>query len=330
LQMKAILFLAVLVIAAQSNQLAQLYRGFISNIPMEAELKNSVMNDGLECIHQTEGMLMWVVRIIQKDIISGKNYLEAIKEFLYAEDMLSHHIAPQCLMTYQRIRKFMRENAANVRVDFNDRYEFSLLKAKLVQTFARSIEDMFSGRGFNAGEKLATFYKLGDGLMDPELPKIADLDWDKYVPFNEERFINEFIPSFFRELGASETQINGYVYCVKTLIPVFRKAFSNRALYSGQFLPAVTAFLEGALEIVDALQKCERQVDLVPFQRLFGLFMSHPVKFLVMTNISPLLEFFTITEAQFNLNVHSNQGEYVLAGKDAAKIVKAHFRGIAY
>jgi len=167
-------------------------------------------------------------------------------------------------------------------------------------------------------------------LMDPELSKIADLDWDKYVPFNEERFINEFISTFFRELGASKAQIDGYVFCAKTLLPVIKKALSNPALHSHQFLPAVTALLEGTLEIIDAVQKCEKQVDFFPFQKLFGLFMSHPVKFLVWTNINQILDLLTITEAHLNMSVHSNHGEYVLAGKEFAKIVKIYLNGIAY
>jgi len=328
--MKANLFLAVLVIAAQSNPITELYRGFISNLPMEPELQNSIMNDGLECLEITESNLMFVAYMFQHNILPGKKIDLAFQAIFNAGVRYAREVVPQCKKTLERIWDFLYETQRVNSKYYYERSEAYLYEAKLAQTFARAVEDLLFNRGYESGEKLATIYKFIGNLIDHELPHIASPDWDKYVPFNEERFINEFIPSFFRELGANEVQVNGYVFCIKTLLPVIRKAFSNPALNSGKFLPAANAFLEGTLEIIDALEKCERQVDHVPLQKLFGLFMIRPVEFLVRVSANTLLEKFAIIEAQLNMDLHGRQGEYDLAGKDFAKMAKAFLKGAVY
>ena len=220
--MKAILFLAVLVIAAQSNPIHELYRGFISNLPMETELKNSVMNDGLECLHQ----FTWVIRLVQHDLLEGKNFMEAIKEVLYIEDLLKQKVVPQCLMTSQRIWKFFQENRGNPKLYFSSESELILFEAKMMQTLGRAVEDLIYNRGFQAGEKMADFMKFGFNMIDPELPQVEPDDSYLYLfIILEEKAIRELLPSLFKELGGNEAQINGCVSCVKDLISFIKNQF---------------------------------------------------------------------------------------------------------
>jgi len=328
--MKAILFLAVLVIAAQSNPITELYRGFISNLPMETELKNSIMNDGLECLHQTEGVLKWAVRLIQQDLLKGRNFLEAIKEILYTEELIMHRIAPQCVMTSQRIGRFLQENSGIHRIfelGLTDP-QVKIIHAEIYQTLARVVEDLVYNRGFAAGEKLATSFKLAFYMIIPELP-VIEVDYSDPAPLDEEKFYNEFIATFFRELGASEAQVNGYVSCSKAVVPVLGKVFSNPILHRGQFLPAMTAFLDGSLEIIDTLQKCEK-IDFNPVKKVIGLFMRNPVEFLVKLGTNSLFQRVDIAKAEYAVLDHGLRRDYTNTGKDLVKMVKAYLKDIVF
>jgi hypothetical protein len=327
--MKAILFLAVLLVAANSSPVHEIFRGFVSSLPMNTEFKNSVINGGLECINSSENVIMRLFMSLQKDI-NEKHFAQALQEVMVAVDLLEHQIAPQCLMTYQQIVMLFMQRMGAFKLDISNPAAPMLFAGKLIQTFGESVEALAYMRPFNAGEKIANMLMTAFGLMDMGLPKVAQFNYSSFTPFDGERFINKFVPAFLKELGANEYQVNSTTACARDMFNVTKGALINPALHSPDFFVGFPALLEGLMKITDSLNRCNKMVDFSPVQKIFGLFMRYPAQFVMKYYMNDILQKLTVVENEWNFGVHMQHGDYTLAGKALANVIKMELKDIAF
>jgi len=329
-QMKAILFLAVLVLAAQSNPLNEVYQSFLNNLPMNAEQKNYLTISGASCLNSAQELIMTTFSSVQRDI-QGKNIIALLKDVILAEDALENKIVPQCISTFQILVSYFQRSNQTSSSRFEENFsEFILRDSYVSQNLARALESLARNQFANAGKLLADALKAQYYIMKPELGEVVQRNYTKYTPFDEERFIREFVSSLLKELGANQNQINGTVACVRDLVNVTKTVIANPALHRGDKFTAVHAFLESAMMITDSLHRCEQEVDLNPLQQLAGLFMRYPLQLVFRVYINGYLEKLTMARSMMNFNEHGAQGDYTLAGKDLADWVKANLREIVY
>jgi len=198
----------------------------------------------------------------------------------------------------------------------------------MIQIVGQGIEQMVHGNVWGAGERFATVAKAAFGMITIELPQVDDMT---FVPMDEQRFISEFIPAYLREFQASDEQVNSTVTCVFGLVHAAQQAVSNPALRSRDFLTSGTAFLEGAIKVVDALEVCEHsRIYLPTLGRFIQVFVQHPFQVYLQMTINNVLESPTIMSSYLNMNVHNMAGKYAVAGKDAAQYTKTILKNILH
>jgi hypothetical protein len=325
--MKAVLFLAFLVFAAQAQTpIHELYQGFINNLPLESNLKQSLYSQGMECLNSAVGLIADYLPRIQRDVQS-KQFFDILKVIVFAEDAFEHKIAPQCVGAYQQLAQVLAQNSRQPNIDFYEYQNVLLFQATVQQELARAFETVLSNRFYEAGAKLAHTVAIAAGMVNVELPKIAQ--FGTYTPYNEEKFIREYIAGAMGELGANGLQINQVTRCVQGLVNSTKAAFSNPALHYGDRLSAVHAFLEGALMVTDSFHLCQ-EVDFTPIAQFAQLFKMYPIQMIVKIALNGYTNRVAIMENAFNISPHTHNGEYFLAGKDFAKQIKAQLKDIVY
>jgi len=198
----------------------------------------------------------------------------------------------------------------------------------MIQIVGQGLEHIVHGNVWAAGERFATFVKAGLGMITLELPQI-DENFN-FVPLNEERFLREFIPAYLREFHASDEQVNNTLSCVFGLVHAAQETILNPAVYSGDFITAVTAMIEGAIKVVDALEKCQHQAYLPTLPQVVSLFVRYPFQVYLQMTINNVLEMPKQMATSLNMDIHARTGQYAVAGKEAAEYTKTMLKNILH
>lgn len=203
------------------------------------------------------------------------------------------------------------------------------------RVFAQAVDDFLHQRNFEAGEKLAMFYKMDAGLAPIELPPVESypsIEERDYTPINRTRFINEWMTGFLTELGVTDqAKIDQYVNCMFDLGNVTENAFMNYLQHKEDALMGKIALVEGSLAALDSLSRCNEKVDLeYPINLVWKAFASHPPRFVLKVAANFLLEQPTFVQSVINYEVYLSTTKSFLAGKTFATFPKIFLKDLVF
>jgi len=292
---------------------------------METEAKNIIMNNGLDCVNWSFNAVVAYANTMIGHI-QNKDLLALLKDVESAQQLLQNTVGPKCNVAVQQLAIFFGQWASTHEKPHFHGSNYPFYQAALIQHTGRALQQLAMGETFAAGDEVGTIIRIILGMQEPLIPKTAEFSFDKWVKYDEQKFVTEFAAGLSNSLSIHNETIA--VEATKTLIELvnalneveFAPAFrSNSLLVKAQGL---LSFFE---KISGIFHKCPVRKEI--FRSIAQTFKAHPglASFQVIANI--VLENPTIVQNYMNLIIYTMQGEYQLAGESLGEDLKMLFRG---
>jgi len=330
--MRALLFLAVFALATQvhMSELTEFYRTFLTNIPMDTENKNILMNQGLDCLNHLSEVVVGTVNNIQYDL-GSKDYITALRHLIASEQVLEKMVVPQCIFTAWELSFYIQHEGKFNNKDSNVKY--FIFQSRLVQLLGQVAVDALNKQPNAAAKDLAVFISTAAGLMDPQLPTVLELDYSKYVEMNDKVAIPQFLKGFFTEIGITDlAKINGTSQCALDIIETIKIVATNPALQRGDFYTRANAFLDSFMNVTDSFERCKKlnTVDTPIFEKLVRMFKQYPALSIIRVFANTIMDLPHVAASEFNMNIYMLQGQYELAGRLYAQNLRTQYNGVMF
>jgi hypothetical protein len=324
--MKAILLLAVFALACQAHlDVAEFYRGVISNMPMETEAKNIIMNNGLDCVnwsfHATAAYAQTMLEHIQE-----KNIIALLKDYESAKQLLENTVGPKCAVVAQQLAIFFGQYAAtHPKPNFNG-LDYPFYQSNIIQLAGKALQQLAMGQTFEAGNEVGAIIRIISGMEKPTIPKTPEFSFEKWVRYDEQKFITEFAAGLSKSLAIHDETVA--VAATKTmleLIQVLNDAQNAPAFHTNNALFKIQGIVEIVTKISDIIHRCPVHKEI--FRSIGPVFKAYPglATLHVFSNI--VLENPTIVANYMSVIIYSMQGEYQLAGETLGAELKVLFKG---
>jgi hypothetical protein len=201
---------------------------------------------------------------------------------------------------------------------------------QIVQAVAQWADYIAQGQDEQAGQQEAYILQVLIGAQTPAALQLTQVDFSKYVPFDQTTFFNEYLTAFFNTLGLknTETVVAEIQQCVNAIIDQtpnfqnFEVSFAN-----GDFDGKIDALQALADNIFATIKNCQGPLDLNLYflEKVFVAFREDPVTF-VLTLVNNV----ALNLPQIIENVSAEQADVIEGQYAAAGTLKAQDYQIVY
>ncbi len=331
--MRALLFLAVFALATQvhNSEITEFYRTFLNDIPMDAQIRNEIFTDGLECINLAQNALISTIGKIQQDV-NNKNLINLLRDAVGSAEVFEITVLPKCGRAFMKLAYYLQTHVNISQIDTTTKRQF--LQFRLIQLMTKTVLNTLGGASSDAVAKdLAVLVDTAFGLIDANLPTLMEFDMDRYVNYDEHKALPPFLKGLFNEIGIYDSvKINTTAQCVLTVTDALKIIFSNPAIYRGDFYTRANVFLDSLMPLTDAFETCQRldTVEMVHFKQLITTLKDYPTPtlFYILTNTA--LNLPEIMANLCDMGVNNLHGDYEQAGRLYAQNLKTIYRNVVF
>ena len=327
--MKTILFFALLAFATQAHDyfgfdLPEIYRGAVSNLHLSTEQKNKLTNDGLDCIHLYSHILHNFFSSVKTDI-KTKNIQGVVQSILSLGKILEGNIEPKCIRVFETLDSLVQKHSRPI----NDP-NYPMYLSIMIQLAGEAVKNLVQQQFYHSGESLGTIFQIYYGMLKPNLPQVEELDFDKWVRFDEDSFIRKFSSEIAKTLVKDQAAADRTGKCVLNVVHTYKRVFSNNDLHSSSTSKRLLAFSEAITSLYEAVKVPECQDGLVILKRILTPFGQNPLYSLLMMASNFVMNNPTVLQQYMNLVIYALHGQYELSGQAAGNEILTLLNGISF
>jgi hypothetical protein len=322
--MKVLLNVALCALAANALD----SQAYLNGFSQQFGLDQNVIQDGVNCVAGIQTAVVEVVQIVQEN----ENNLAGL--LLQAQGLveeLQSKLAFECQPVAEDVATIVGQALNGKDLEETVKTNAERYFPQVVQKVAQYVQYMAQGEDEKAGQTEAYILQVLLGTQQPEILPVPEVT--NYAPFDEEKYMNEYMPTFYKTLGFENVNVTALDECARDFQQVNTYLWHLVNVLPGMELDEKILAVRALVDLAEyELKQCEGAIELGKevLSRVFEASEGNIVKYVLESVENLALNLPEYAQVQDKITVDLAEGEYALAGKDRAKVIQIIDGGRAF
>jgi hypothetical protein len=325
--MKVLLNVALCALAANALDSEAYLNGFSQQLGLD----QTVIQDGVNCVAGIQTAVGELIQIVQEN----ENNIPGL--LLQAQGLvqeLQSKLAFECQPVAEDVATIVDQALDGKDLEQTVKANVELYFPQVVQKVAQYVQYMAHGEAEKAGQTEAYILQVLLGTQQPEtLPVPVATHYATYDESDYERLMNEYMPTFYKTLGFENVNVDSLDQCTSEIQKINTYLWGLAQVLPGMELDekilAVRDFVDVAAE---ELRQCEEAIEFGKevLSRVFEAADGNIVGYVLESIENLALNLPEYGQLDQKITVDMQEGEYVQAGKDKARMIQLIDGGRAF